>query len=258
LFERDLDAAARPIVTLVRRSAAAALLLAAAHRIMEPARVTGSLEGIFDGSLHALLLSSDAGTAAAVRVVGLVMILVAALKPSRLGALAGVAGATLIAASFAFMGHTATHDQRWLLAGMLILHLLIIAFWLGSLWPLYLAGRHEQVGASAIIVERFSAVALWLVPVIFVAGLVLSVALLPDLAALATPYGGLLVAKIAGFALLMGLAALNKWRFGPSISAGDARALHALGVSVRVEWVVIAAIVIVAAVMTALFAPTAH
>ncbi|MBN1237688.1 MAG: CopD family protein [Gammaproteobacteria bacterium] len=220
--------------------------------------MTGDVAGIWDASLHALLMSSDAGTAAALRVAGLVLVLLAAPKPTRVGDAAGLCGATLIAASFAFMGHTATHELRWLLAGTLILHVLVAAFWLGALWPLHVVGREEPLHVDAVVVERFSAVALWLVPLLFVAGLILSVVLLPDLAALQSPYGTLLIAKSAGFALLMGFAALNNRRYGPAIAGGDAAAARALGVSVRVEWAVIAAVVVAATVMTSLFSPTLH
>lgn len=256
LFKRVLGDATPWILALARRSAAAGLLLVLAHQLAEPARATGSFGGILDGSLQALLLSSDGGTATGVRVGGLLLVLIGALRPSRIGRQAAIAGTMLITASFAFMGHTATHDQRWLLAAMLLLHLSIIAFWFGSLWPLVLVARHEDLRTSGVVVERFSAIASWLVPIVFVAGLVLSLALVPGVAALATGYGLLLVAKVAGFSLLMGIAALNKWRFGPAISRGDTDALHGFRVSLRVEWTVIAVVVAAAAVMTSMFSPT--
>jgi putative copper export protein len=155
------------------------------------------------------------------------------------------------------MGHTATHEQRWLLAPALIVHVLIVAFWFGALWPLYRVTRNETFSAAGAVVERFSAIALWLVPAIFVAGLVLSVALLQGLDALLTSYGVLLIAKIAGFGVLMVPAALNKWRYGPKIGSGDASAARALGVSARLEWAIIAIVLVLASIMTSLFAPMA-
>jgi copper resistance protein D len=65
----------------------------------------------------------------------------------------------------------------------------------------------------------------------------------------------LLLAKVAGFAVLLGLAALNRWRFGPAIAAGRARALESLRETVLAEWILIAAVVAVTAVMTGLFSP---
>ena len=55
--------------------------------------------------------------------------------------------------------------------------------------------------------------------------------------------------------LLLALAALNKRRLGPRISAGEAGALVAFRRSVAAEWWLIAAVLSVTAVMTALFSP---
>ena len=255
LFEPHLDRAARPIRSMTRWSALGGLAAVAVHRSFEPARVTGSYDGLFDESLHALLWSSDAGTTAAVQILGLIVVLLGLIGSSAPGRTAGVVAAALIASSFAFMGHTATHEQRWLLAPALIVHVLIVAYWFGALWPLYHVGRHEDRPLTGTVVSRFSAIAVWLVPIIFVAGLIMSVALLPSFAALLMPYGALLLTKIGGFALLMALASLNKWRYGPAIEAGDTSAIRALSVSVRLEWAIIALVLVTAAIMTSLYAP---
>jgi putative copper export protein len=52
----------------------------------------------------------------------------------------------------------------------------------------------------------------------------------------------LLLAKVTGFAALMALAALNKWRLGPAIADGSAGALGSFRRSVFVKWVLIAAV----------------
>jgi putative copper export protein len=258
LAERYVPRSAHAILTTARWSAAAALAALVVHRAFEPARVMGRLDGLWDGSLHALLWSSDAGTAAALQALGLVVLLVASLTLSAAGRVAGVAGAALVAASFALTGHTATHGQRWLLAPVLTLHVSVVAFWFGALWPLFESTRRDSVRHVAVVVERFSAVALGLVPLIFVAGLVLSVTLVPSLAQLRTPYGVLLLGKVAAFAVLMALAGLNNRRYGPAIADGDAGAVRSLGISVRIEWAIIALVLIATAAMTSLFAPTAH
>jgi putative copper export protein len=255
LFADDLRRAAQPIATLGRRTAALGVVFAIAWLLAEPARLAGDPRGIFDGSLQTAILSSEAGVASAVRVLGLALIVLGWLKPNRLRAAVAMAGGTLIAASFAFMGHTASHDQRWLLASLLIAHLLIVAFWFGALWPLHLASRCEELTVNAVVIERFSRIATWLVPVIFLAGLALSVALLPDLASLRKPYGLLLLTKVTGFAVLMAFAAINKWRLGPAIANGNAKALVSFRRSVFVEWALIAAVLAVTAVMTTWYSP---
>jgi putative copper export protein len=48
----------------------------------------------------------------------------------------------------------------------------------------------------------------------------MAVLLLPNVSALGEPYGELLIAKVVGFAVLMGLAVANKWRHGPALVHG--------------------------------------
>ena len=255
LFGDGLVRSARPIAAAAARTAVIGLLATIAYQLVEPARLAGSFSGVLDGSLQAALLASTVGAATTVRVLGLVLVAVGVTKQGRVGAAVSLIGGTLIAASFAFTGHTAAHDRRWLLAALLIVHLLIVAFWFGALRPLQLAARHDDVSANAAVIERFSKLALLLVPVIFVAGVALALVLMPDVAVLATPYGLLLLSKVAGFALLMGLAALNKWRFGPQIGSGDAAALLRFRRSVLFEWWLVVGVLCVTAAMTGLFSP---
>jgi putative copper export protein len=91
---------------------------------------------------------------------------------------------------------------------------------------------------------------------LFVAGLALTVLLLGSLAALASPYGRLLLVKIGAFALLMIFASLNKWRLAPRIARGEKRALILFRYSVLAEWLLIAAVLSVTAVMTSLYSPS--
>jgi putative copper export protein len=63
-----------------------------------------------------------------------------------------------------FKGHTSVNAHRWTLAGLLMVHLLIVAFWFGGLWPLYVVSLRETPTQAAIVLERFSAAATWLLP----------------------------------------------------------------------------------------------
>jgi putative copper export protein len=65
----------------------------------------------------------------------------------------------------------------------------------------------------------------------------------------------MVLGKSAAFALLMALAAQNKWRFGPRLLAGDASAAVGLKKAIAAEWVLIAAVLVATAVMTSLYAP---
>jgi putative copper resistance protein D len=234
----------------------AGILLTIAQQLSEPARLAGSLGGILDPGLQRLSLTSAAGTASAVRVAGLVLCVGFTLGGGRFRVLA-LFGTALVAISFALMGHTATHEPRMALAALLVLHVAIVAFWLGALWPLHVVVTTETGRTAGRILTAFSRDATPLVQAILVAGMALTALLVPSVASLLQPFGLLLMAKTAGFAALLGLAAYNKWRLTPRIAGGDARAAHILRTSLRVEWLLIAVILCVTTALTGLFAPHA-
>jgi len=250
-----LDRSSRRIRSALVPAAVVALTLTLLHALIEPVRLAGTWSGAFDVSLHALLLQSDFGTAIVIRLFGLALIAVCLRKSGRGGERFAIAGAVLVAASFALMGHTASDPQRWLLAPLLFVHLIAIAFWFGSLWPLAVAARFESAAVAGAIVARFSRTALGVVPLILLAGLAMSVLLLPGLSSLRTPYGVLLITKLVGFAMLMALAALNKWRLASGVSLGDQSSVTAFRWSILVEWLMIFVVIIVTAVMTGLYSP---
>ena len=255
LYGQLLDRALHSVRSIIRPSALVALALVLLHAVIEPVRLVGAWGGALDPSLHALLLSSAFGTTLAIRILGLVLLASSTLNAGRPSQAVALAGATLIAGSFAFMGHTANDPQRWLLAPFLVVHLAAIAFWFGALWPLLLVTRHETAVTAGKLIGEFSRTALVVVPFVLLAGLTMSAFLLPSLSALMTPYGLSLVAKACGFAALMALAALNKWRLTPGIANGNRRSIFAFRISVQAEVVLIIAVITVTAVMTALFSP---
>jgi putative copper export protein len=104
------------------------------------------------------------------------------------------------------------------------------------------------------VIDAFSRVAAWVVPVILLAGVGLTVLLVPSWAVFKQPYGLLLLAKVALFAVLMALATLNKWTFGPACAKGRTRAFKQ---SVVIEYVLICIVLIVTATMTTFYSPEA-
>jgi putative copper resistance protein D len=265
---------------LARVTAIAAVFAVAAHYVLEAARMSDELAGVFDLSLQTMAWNSTAGGAFTVRELGLLLI-VAGMRavPARVTAhniavtvtspvavlwkrltargftLVGVAGALVVAVSFTLTGHTSVNARHGLLAPLLLAHLLIVAFWFGALWPLCLVTLRESRERTARVIAVFSASAFWLVPLILVVGIGIAIALLPNIAALMKPYGQLLIAKVALYGVLLALAALNKWRFGPAIAGGDLQAGQRFRAVVVVEYVFIAAVLSVTAVMTTYFSP---
>lgn len=225
------------------------------HHAAEPARMTASISGIWDSGLQLILLQSDAGTARALRILGLATIAWGAVRKSELHGSLLLIGAVLVLFSYSIMGHTASHPQRWLLSALLVIHLLVAAFWFGALSAFLIAGKRETPAIFAGLVREFSQYAGWLIPSIALVGFLMAIVLLPDIASLATPYGRLLIAKFFGFILLMALAAWNKFRLVPGLVMESDGARVQFRRVVRIEWAVIAIVLAVTATMTGLFGP---
>jgi putative copper export protein len=241
--------------TDTRRMALAALLALAAQCLIEPAHLAGELSGVLDPTLVRLALTTS-GAEFATRLAGLLCLALGARAqgaPRRALSLAGIALALL---SLLLSGHTAVHPARALLAPLLFFHVLIVAWWFGALRPLHGATRSESPAQLAAALGAFSRLAIWLVPAIALAGIAMAAVLLPDLAALRRPYGLLLLTKAAVFALLLGLAAVNRLSLSPRIARGQRAALATLRTTLGCEYLLIAAALAASAVMTGLYSPS--
>ena len=239
------------IAKLGWRLAIGALVFVAGHHALEAARMAGEMSGVVDPAMQAMTLRSSEGAAFGLRMVGLVLIAVG-LRRGALGV--GIAGAIVATAAFTLTGHTSVAPYRPAAAALLTLHLLVVAFWLGSLWPLYLVARREPPHRAAHVIDAFSRVAAWVVPVIFLAGVGLTVLLVPSWAVFKQPYGQLLLAKVALFAVLLALATLNKWTFGPACAKGRTRGFKQ---AVAIEYVLICIVLAITATMTTFYSPEA-
>jgi len=213
------------------------------------------LRGVFDPSLQRLVLASTASVVLLARLAGLGILAIAGRRPGSSLRFLGAFGAVLLAASFALTGHTAVHPLRLALAPLLTAHTLIVAFWFGSLLPLYLVTVHETRERAGNAIEAFSVIAMRSVPWIALTGLVMALLLVRQMAVLAQPYGRLLLLKVGGFVVLMGLAALNRWRFGPAVAAGSGEGVLRLRRSLVAEYALIVGVLTATAIMTSFFSP---
>jgi len=254
-FARPLARAAPSLRRLGVRAGSGALAVLALQALIEPIHLAGDWSGLADGTMLRLFMDASTARAFAVRTVGLACLVLGVRGASLRARLLALLGALLAVSSFLLTGHTAVSPRRLLLAPLLFLHLSIVAFWFGSLWPLRQLTALEARADAARVIAAFSAVAVWLVPVIALAGAAMAALLLPDGAALRQPYGLLLLGKVALFALLMGLAALNRLRLTPALARSEAQAPARLRGSIALEYALISATFAVTAVMTGSFSP---
>ncbi len=254
LFGGYLERSSAAVRRLGAITAIATVPLVIAHLLLDAAHMAGEYGGMADVELLRLALYSGSGAAHLVQLAGLVL-LAFGLRGAAARAMVARAGAALVLLGFALTGHTSVHPVRWMLGPLLVAHVGIVAFWLGALAPLFLVTAREPVATAAGILRAFSFWAGRLVPFIPLVGLGIALALIRDAATLRQPYGLLLGAKLLGFALLMVLAALNRWRWVPALTADPAPARSALLRSLVAEYLLITAVLAVTAALTAFYTP---
>lgn len=119
-------------------------------------------------------------------------------------------GAFFLGAGFSFTGHTQGLDSPGLAPAAVALHVLLAGYWVAApitLWPLHSfpdAALHARL-------ERFSAAAMSAIPLLMAVGVWLAWTLAGGVEGLTgTPYGQLLLIKLAVASFAMGIGALNK------------------------------------------------
>jgi copper transport protein len=148
--------------------------------------------------------------------------------------------------SLASSGHAATAPPQGLTRPTVFLHGVGIAFWIGALLPL-LAMVRQPAGALKPVLHRFSRVAVPVVGVLVLTGLLLAIVQLESFPALIeTKYGIILSIKLTLVIVLLGLAALNRFRLTPALTADPANTKRLVR-SIVAECVVVAGILAVVA-----------
>ena len=252
VFRRDADPATLRLARRIAAGAALAGLVVLALRFgIRAARISGmGLEAATDPTMLGFVWQSPLGTAALWRGLGEAAILTV-LMPGALRHLALI-GAGAVAVSYAQVGHT-LGEPRLLLGALLVAHLLAAAFWAGSLIPL--AHAAGTVPGAAVL-HRFGLIAAWSVSLLIAAGAALAWLLSGSLPALlGTAYGLTLLAKVAAVGALLGLAALNKWRLVPALTAAEPSAAAFLRRSIAVEVAAVLAIAVLTAALTTVTTP---
>ena len=215
----------------------------------------GDLSGMSDWSLLQFVFESSEGVAAAVRAAGLALIPLVLLPSVAASAIAFV-GALLVAASFAFTGHSQTLG---VLPQILVtVHLIGVSYWLGAFYPLRHLTYRPDVPGVAHIMKRFGAIALYVVGALIAAGATLLWILLEaPLAMLDSGYGRVLAVKLLLVSGLLALAATNKLLLTPALLRGDVAALLRLRRSITAELALAALVLLVTATLTTVTGPPA-
>lgn len=179
--------------------------------------------------------------------------MVALVLPDRTARAPSLLALLCAGAAMAASGHAGSAEPQWLTRPLVALHAATMAAWIGALMPLGLALRAGGEGATAML-ARFSCAIPWLLGVLLVSGAVLAVVQVgTPVALVSTAYGSVLLVKLALVALLLALAAFNRWRLTPAVVRGDPAGSDALVRAVVVEIAI--AVLVFGAVATWRFTP---
>lgn len=203
-----------------------------------------------------MVWESPLGSSIALRLIGLALICMV-LLPARFGRSVAALGVIVVAASFVFRGH-ALEEPRLLLATLITLHVLGLAFWIGALVPLYRISGASTDSVAGQVSHDFGRLAIWVVGGLSLAGgVTLWVLTASVLNALFTPYGQFFAIKIGVFLVIIAFAAWNKLRLTPALLRHEPGAGALLRRSIRMETALVALILLTTAILTTVSAPVA-
>jgi copper transport protein len=142
--------------------------------------------------------------------------------------------------ALALTGHASAADPQWLTRPAVFIHTSVVAFWVGALLPLWSLLRGPPEPAIAPL-RRFAGTIPSLLVLLVAAGIALAVVQFgAPSEILTTDYGRVFLAKMALVALLLGLAAFNRWGLTGAVltDAGLARRRLAMAIGLELGLVV--------------------
>lgn len=255
LFGARLNASTEAIRRATMMATGVGVVAVLACYVLEAGRMTGEMDGVMDYAMQRRLLHLPLAAATSVRLLGATLLIAGIASRAGEAKVLAAIGATLVTASFLLVGHSVTHQPRWLIVVLLEVHLLVAAFWVGSIIPLILVARREAPTVAYQVVARFSALATILVTAMAVAGLIMAWMLTGGHYSIRDPYAASLTGKVALLVLALCLAALNRARLGPALLAGTDSAVRRFSLSLSIELVILLGVVALTATMTSLFSP---
>jgi cytochrome c oxidase assembly factor CtaG/putative copper export protein len=205
----DKSAVLRKLLNLTAVSASVWAVVGSVHFLLSFISISGasfSLEASFSQGLLVYATEIELGISLALNLLAALAIATLALMVSSLtGTLLTAALGLASLIPLALIGHASGTKDHSLAVNSLGLHLVGIVIWVGGLIALY-AIRSELKGSAKPIAQRFSSLALVSFVLVGISGIGSSYVRMPDVESLASPYGVLLVIKVA---LLIGLGAFG-------------------------------------------------
>ena len=219
------------------------------------------IQGALDTDILAIMWDSSIGDGALLRATGLALAIIALASPFKFksvvlnkylkqGVL--VSSLLLLAYTFILIGHVS--ELGLFEKALLILHVLVMTWWFGALFPLKQACQQLSNTELHLLMESFGKQASIAVSLLLVAGFWLAIQLVGSVQALLTSsYGQTLLFKLFLVISILAIAAKHKLKLVPQLKNNDGR--EALSKSISVEMIVAFAILTVTAGLTSVVGP---
>lgn len=204
---------------------------------------------ITDGAVWEVMMRSRIGDAFWMRSAGLVL-LAAAVMPWRAGPAIAAVGGVLVLGSYAAMGHSMLFQPRQEIAALVVLHLGVVAFWVGSLLPLLWVADRPDSGETVALLHDWSRAATIAVAAMIASGVLLTWYLTVRLDLIFDAWHGwALAGKVVAVLAALALALSNRLRHTPALAQGLPGAGARLASSIRLEIVLVLMVFYIAAEM---------
>lgn len=256
----------QPLLRYTLIAVVVAISAAVAHFLI---RVGAAMEegviGMFEPEMVMMMWDSPVGAALFLRASGLLMLLLAVLihfiiqkhsieentSLSLPEAVVAIVGFGLIASSFTQAGHAV--EQHVIFHVVLAVHILLTAWWMGSLYPLWLVCHRKSFSEAFLVLEKFGQLAVGAVLLLFSGGLYMSYLLTGWDDLLTSSYGVFFIIKVSLVFVILMLAALHKLVLVPQlIHSKNSRKLKN---SILIEKLVGASIFAITTVLSTLVGP---
>lgn len=220
---------------------------------------------MFDPMMVSIYWDSPAGSTLIANVIGYCLVIIASftlgsdrafsLWPfSRLSILVAFLGIASLIYSFSLTGHAT--EQAWYYQIIFFTHILIAAWWLGLLFPLWLVTRKSTHQESNRILERFGELAAVAVLILIICGAWMSYVLTGWQGLFSSDYGFWLLVKLALVVVILVMAAYHKLHLVPLIlKRGNTFLIQK---SILMEKMIASSILVVTAIFTTFVGPPMH
>ena len=219
------------------------------------------IQGALDPDMLAIMWDSSVGDGSLLRGLGLALAIFAItsrIKLKYLGLnkylkqIVLVSSLLTLAYSFTLLGHVS--ELGIFEKGLLIFHVLVMAWWFGALFPLKQACHEPDYEQLYSLMDKFGRQASIAVSLLLIAGLWLAFQLVGNVEELfSSSYGQTLLLKLALVTSILGIAAKHKLKLVPQLKNNNGR--EALYKSISIEMVVAFAILSVTAGLTSVVGP---